>query len=243
MGDPLIREVTLDLSFYRDWVAKREKALEKDKKKPTFFVTVSREFGCEGYDMSRILVEKINKKTSSPWHLLTRDMIDEMMAKDDVLPEMIKSVSEKRWSFKDWFIDALVPAYLQSPSSHVFERTRNLILNFIAKGNCVILGAGAQIISHVLDPRKFNGVHVRLIASYDWRLARTERLFKQNRDEAENTLLSRQDLRDKFITDFTGLSAADLSLYNIIFNNANNTPDHMADIILEDLRLKGALNE
>ena len=42
MTDPLVREVTLDLSFYRDWVAKREKALDKDKKKPTFFVTLSR---------------------------------------------------------------------------------------------------------------------------------------------------------------------------------------------------------
>lgn len=240
MTGPLVKEITLDLSFYRDWVAKRERALEKDRKKPTFFVTISREFGCEGYDLATILVEKINKKAESPWPLFTRMLIDEMIAKGDVLPDMVKSVSEKRWSFKDWFVDALVPDYLQSHSSRVYEGTRNLILNFIAKGNCVILGSGAQSIASGLDPGKFSGVHVRIVAPFNWRVARIERIYKYSRDEAENTIKQRQGLRDKFIADFTGMDSADLSLYNIVFNNAKNTPDHMADLIVEDLRLKGA---
>jgi len=243
MTDPLVKEVTLDLSFYRDWIVRREKALERDRRKPTFFVTISREFGCEGYDLATTLTEKINKKARSPWPLFTRSMIDEMIAKGDVLPGMIKSVSEKRWSFKDWFIDALVPDYLQSHSSQVYEGTRNLIFNFIERGNCVILGSGSQTISSGLDPGKFSGVHVRLTAPYNWRLARIERMYKCSRDKAEKTIRDRQGLRDKFISDFTGVDAADLSLYNIVFNNAKNRPDHMADMIVEDLRLKGAFED
>ncbi|VAX15387.1 hypothetical protein MNBD_NITROSPINAE03-1299 [hydrothermal vent metagenome] len=243
MADRFVKKTTLDLSFYRDWIARREKALEKDRVKPTFFVTISREFGCEGYDLATTLVEKINKKANSPWPLFTRSMIDEMIAKGDVLPDMVKNVSEKRWSFKDWFIDALVPDYLQSSSSRVYEGTRNLIFNFIAKGNCVILGSGSQTISSGLDPGKFIGVHIRLAAPYNWRLARIEQISKCSRDEAEKTIKDRQGLRDKFISDFTGMDAADLSLYNIVFNNAKNTPGHMADMIVEDLRLKGAFKD
>ncbi|VAX24101.1 hypothetical protein MNBD_NITROSPINAE03-900 [hydrothermal vent metagenome] len=243
MADRFVKKTTLDLSFYRDWIARREKALEKNRIKPTFFVTISREFGCEGYDLATTLVEKINKKAGSPWPLFTRSMIDEMIAKGDVLPDMVKNVSEKRWSFKDWFIDALVPDYLQSSSFQVYEGTRNLIFNFIEKGNCVILGSGSQTISSGLDPGKFNGVHIRLVAPYNWRLARIGRMYKCSRGEAEKTIKERQGLRDKFISDFTGMDATDLSLYNIIFNNAKNTPDHMADLIVEELRLKSAFKD
>jgi len=243
MADRFVKKTTLDLSFYRDWIARREKALEKDRVKPTFFVTISREFGCEGYDLATALVEKINKKARSPWPLFTRNMIDEMIAKGDILPDMVKNISEKRWSFKDWFIDALVPDYLQSNSSRVYEGTRNLIFNFIAKGNCVILGSGSQIIASGLDPGKFRGVHIRLTAPYDWRLARIGRINKCSHDEAEKTIKERQGLRDNFISDFTGMDAADLSLYDIVFNNAKNTLGHMADMIVEDLRLKGAFND
>ncbi len=135
MGDLHFQDAVLDLKFYRDWVAKRKKALEKDKKQRTFFVTISREFGCEGYDLAGKLVQKINKCQESPWSLFTHNMIEEMIAdKEHEAVELVRDISENRWSFKDWFIDALVPDYLQSQSSHIFEGMKNVILNLTDKG-------------------------------------------------------------------------------------------------------------
>ncbi len=243
MSDPRVKESTLDLSFYRDWVAKRESALAKDKKRTNYFVTVSREYGCEGYNLALKLVERINEKADTPWTLFTHDMITEMISSEEVPADMVDEISETRWSYSDWFADALVPKYLQSQSTQVFESTRNLILNLIDKGNCVLLGSGAQIISHALDPRKFYGVHVRVAASTKWKVARMEKIYDMTIGDAERTLNENQDQRNQFITDFTGLKADDPSLYNMIFNNAKNTPELMADVTLEYLRLKGAFEE
>ena len=69
MRDQIFDKTALDINFYRDWVAKREEALTKKGDKKTFFVTVSREFGCNGYDMAVKLVEKINATALSPWTL------------------------------------------------------------------------------------------------------------------------------------------------------------------------------
>lgn len=242
MRGPHLKEATLDLSFYRDWVSRRKKEREKDVKKPTFFVTISREFGCEGYEFALKLVEKLNERHDGQWNLFTRKMIEEIASGEDILPEMVHEISEKRWSFKDWFVDALVPTYLQSPSSHVFKKMRNLILNLADKGNCVILGGGSQIVTHRLDPKKFFGVHIRVVASHEWRLKRIGEIDKLTRDAAEHTMRARQDSRDKFILDFTGLNAGDPSMYSLIFNNARNDAELMANTVVEYLRLNGAFD-
>ncbi len=160
MRDSHFDGAVLDMKFYRDWVAKRKQDIDGDKDKKTFFITVSREYGCEGYDLAAGLVEKIG----SDWSLFTHKTIDEIIAsKENEAVETVRAVSEQRWSFKDWFVDALVPKYLQSMSSKVFESERNAIFNLVEKGNCVILGAGAQAITHLLDPRKFCGIHIRIV--------------------------------------------------------------------------------
>ena len=232
------KEAVLDLTYYRDWVAKREKARESDKTKRTFFVTISREFGCEGYEVATGLVERLNSRSERGWSLFTHMNLEEMAGSDEMDTNMVHEVSEKRWSFQDWFADSLVPKYLQSPSSKVFEKMRNLALNLADKGNCVFLGGGAQVITHRLDPKKFLGVHIRIAASYPWRLCQVEEMYKMSRGEAENHLKDHQDSRDKFIADFTGLNAADPALYHLTFNNAKNDPELMVDMIekyLEEL--------
>lgn len=243
MKESHFKEAVLDFNFYRNWVAGRKQELEKDKTQKTFFVTVSREFGCEGYDLATRLVEKINEQTKSPWSIFTHKTIEDIIAGDtDEAAEMVREVSETRWSFKDWFIDALVPKYLQSQSTKVFEGMRNLILNFADKGHCVILGAGAQAITHNLDPNKFTGIHVRIVAPESWRLRRLKQIHALSREEAEKELKEKENARNNFIQDFTGMDAHDVGLYNITFNNARNSVDMMADTVLEYLRKSGAFD-
>lgn len=234
----------LDLSFYRDWLARREEELRKNAARPVHFVTISREYGCEGYQLAVTLTEKLNaRKGAAPWTMFTHDMIDEMLANENISKEMINHIAQGRWKFRDWFIDALVPKYLQSQSSQVFERMRDLVLNLVSRGNCVIVGTAGQILSGSLDPRKFRAAHVRVIAPQRWRVARLRRLYNLTEAEAEHTILSKQGLRDRFIADFTGMNANNPDLYHMIFNNARMPVDTMAGLVNEALRLNGAFED
>lgn len=242
MARPQFSDTVLDLNFYRDWLAHRQKARAKDKTRASRFVTISREFGCEGFEIAEKLVARLSEETGTDWNLFTRSQIEQLIGNDKIAPEMIHEVSETPWSFKDWFVDALVPDYLQSPSTQVFEKMRKLILNLADKGDCVILGAGSQVITQRLDPKKFFGAHIRVVASHLWRTRRMERLQKLGRADAEKMLRERQDSRDKFMADFTNFHAADPSLYHLIFNNARNEASIIAETVVAYLRIHGQLD-
>ena len=233
-------EEVIDLNFYRDWIARRKKERDFDKKKRTVFITISRDYGCQGWELALALMDQLNKRSPAGWSLFSRKMIEQIVSDEQLDPEMVHEISEKKWSYKDWFVDSLVPAYLQSDSSHVFRKMRNFILNLADKGHCVVLGAGAQVITHRLDPEKFFGVHIRVTAPEIWKIRRIEEVFKLNRGEAEKKLQDHQDTRDKFIADFTGYDSADPALYTMVFNNARCNPDVMAEMICHYLASQGA---
>ncbi len=237
-----VKEAVLDLSFYRDWISKREKKRKEKKDKPAIFVTISREFGCEGYELASLLQKEISERSKDEWSLFTRSLLEDMVASESMEADMVRKVSEERYSFKDWFVDALVPKYLQSESSKVFEGLRNIILNLVDKGNCIMLGAGSQIITHRLDPSKFLGVHIRIVAGKEWRIERVGDLMKVDREHSEQMLSEHQNLRDRFVTDFTGLESDDPVLYNITFNNGRNDIETMKEIIIRYLELSGAFD-
>ncbi|MDH5510958.1 MAG: cytidylate kinase-like family protein [Nitrospinota bacterium] len=234
-------EEVIDLKFFRDWIAKRKKEQDFGAKKKTFFVTISRDYGCEGWELAQKVMERLEKEAPGQWNLFTRQMIEQIVADEELDQEMVHEISEHKWTFKDWFVDALVPTYLESHSSHVFRKMKNFILNMADKGHCVILGAGAQVITHQLDPEKFYGVHIRITAPHVWKLRRVERVFKLSREDAERKIEDNQDTRDKFMADFTGYDSRESALYTMVLNNAHCTVDTMATVIVHYLKLQKVL--
>ena len=230
---------TLDLEGYRRWIA--EHHVGPDGPGHSLFITLSRQFGCEGYEVARRLVEGINQRAPSPWRVFTRAMIEQMAADETLAVERVREVSGGRWGLRERFIDTLAPRALKSPSSQVFARMRDIILDLVERGDCVLLGAGAQIITHRLDPQRFTGVHARVVAERAWRVERIGALYGLSGAEAEETLAARQGARDTFIAGFTGLSADDAGLYDVIFNNARNTAATMADVLMVYAEKMGAL--
>jgi len=227
-----------DQDLYHAWLKERAAAMATMKQ--SHFVTLSREFGCDGYPTAMKLCDLINrKKKLSPWLVFSHAMMEQLVSGEKLTPELIDEVSEKRYRFVNWFIDGLVPDYLKSTESQVFEKMRTIILNLAEKGSCIIVGGGSQIITNTLDPEKFLGVHVRLIGTEAFRIKQAARKFSVSRADAPEYIRNKQDARDRFIEDFTGRSAKDRYLYNIILNNDKSTPDVMAQTIFSYLTARG----
>lgn len=234
----MYKEVEFNLESHQNWMKERSAAMATMKQ--SHFVTISREYGCDGYPTAVKLCELINKKRkNSPWAVITHPVMEKLVSDEELGAELIDRVSEARYSFVNWFIDGFVPDHLKSTPSKVFQRIQTLILNLAEKGNCIILGIGAQIITNELDPLKFNGIHARIIGSHPVRLSKVMEKFGLHRNEAEKQLHDKQKARDKFIADFTGKSLADKSLYHMVFNNDRNTPEMMAKTILAYLEIRG----
>lgn len=238
MTNQKTKEPVFNVDAYRLWLEDRAKVASTLK--TSHFITISREYGCDAYPLAGKLQELINSKhPTNKWLVFTSQIIEKLAQDEKLGADLISSVSEKRYSFMNWFIDGLVPDYLQSVQSQVFERMRTLILNLSEKGNVIIIGAGSQIVTNELDPSKFAGTHVRLYASYPWRLKSIMEKFHKEREAAEEQLKTKQNARNKFVEDFTGKSSADPLLYHMMINNDKNTPDMMAAAVFHYCESRG----
>lgn len=233
----IFREPGFSVDAYHSWLEDRSRV--SSSLKVSHFITLSREYGCDGYPAAMRLAELINKKYTSKWLVFSHPMLEKLAEDQKMGAGLIDTVSEKRYSFINWFIDGLVPDYLQSVQSQVFQRLRNLMLNLAEKGNCIIIGGGSQIILNDLDPEKFAGTHVRLYASYPHRLKSVMDKFHLSREAAEEQIRSKQDARNKFVEDFTGKSASDPLLYHMMLNNDKNSPEMMAKAVFSYAESRG----
>ncbi|MFW2332100.1 MAG: AAA family ATPase [Nitrospinota bacterium] len=234
-----LKSLSLDISYYRDWVAKRENIRKAESKRP-FFVTISREYGCEGRQIAESFIAKRKADYGEEWTIFTRKILDEMISDDELTMKIVSKVTKEPLSYKDWFIDSLVPDYLKSPSSKIFEKMQHLIISLAEKGNVLFLGAGSQIITHNLSPRQFNALHIRVIAGLRWRIKRIAKVENISLDAAEKIILERQGLRERFLGNFTVFDPTSPTLYNMIFNNSRADADLIVNTLYNYVQLSEA---
>ncbi len=234
------KELVFDHKKYHTWLKEREKAIETMDK--SLFVTISREFGCDGYPTAEKLSELLNANRRGLWLVFSHPILEKLIEDEKLGAPLIHKVSEKRYTFVNWFLDGLVPDYLQSPQSQAFERMRTTILNLAEKGNCIIVGSAAQIITRELDPSKFSGIHIRLVGTFRARVMSVMQKFGLDRGDAEKFIENKQFARDDFVEDFTGRSVTDPTLYHLTFNNDLSNKDMIAKSIYSFMKLRDAFD-
>lgn len=235
------KEPVFDNKRYGAWLEERAAAVETMNK--SLFITISREFGCDAYPAAESLSELLTAKRKGSWFVFSHPILEKLVGDEKLGAPLMHQVSEKRYTFVNWFLDGLVPEYLQSPQSQAFERMRTGILNLAEKGNCIIVGAGAQIITRELDPSKFLGIHIRLVGSFSARVMSVMQKFDMDRGDAEKLIEKKQFARDRFVEDFTGRSVTDSTLYHLTINNDLSDTSIIAKTIQTFLEHKGAFDK
>ncbi|MFQ5432293.1 MAG: AAA family ATPase [Nitrospinota bacterium] len=234
------KEPVFDQKKYSSWLEERAAAVKTMDK--SLFITISREFGCDAYPTSEILCQLLNANRKGKWLIFSHPILSKLVEDEKLGAPIMRNISEKRYTFVNWFLDGLVPEYLQSPQSQAFERMRTSILNLAEKGNCIIVGSGAQILTRELDPAKFLGIHVRLVGTFPARVMSVMQKFNMNRGDAEKFIEKKQYARDNFVEDFTGRSVTDPTLYHLTINNDLCNKDVIAKTIYSFLEIKGAFD-
>lgn len=234
------KEPVFDQKKYNSWLKERAAAVETMDK--SLFITISREFGCDGYPVAEKLCELLKAGRKSNWLIFSHPILEKLVEDEKLGAPLMHNVSEKRYTFVNWFLDGLVPEYLQSPQSQAFERLRTSILNLAEKGNCIIVGAGAEIITRELDPSKFLGIHIRLVGTFPARVMSVMQKFGMDRGDAEKFIEKKQSARDRFVEDFTGRSVKDPTLYHMTINNDLCNKDVIAKTVYSFIEIADAFD-
>ncbi len=191
-------------------------------------ITISRQFGCEGFPLSEQLKTLFEEASDEPWNIYDKTLIERVAHDEDISLRLLKNLGD---------MTHLLEALGLHSSKHVthdeaFEKVAKHILQIGALGNAVLVGRGGAILCRDLK----NCFHFRLEASHEWRVASIQKRLDVPFGEAEGMVKTNSKLREKFVSQCLGENIADLRHYDAVFNNEHHTVNAMASAILAYVR-------
>lgn len=179
------------------------------KIRPT--ITLSRQFGCEGFPLAEDLKARFEEATGEPWNIYDKSLIEKVAQDEDISLRLLKNLGDMTRA-----LDALG----LHPSSHVshdaaFAKVAKAIVQIAAVGNAVIVGRGGAILCRDLK----NCFHFRVEARTEWRVSSLMARLDVGREEAEELVKTNTKLREKFISECLNEDISQLKHYHAIFNN------------------------
>lgn len=203
--------------------AKQESA-EKDRKRPT--ITISREFGCEGYPVAESLREVLEAKTHESWSIMDRALLDEVAKNHHLLESVLGKLGEKSRALEE-----VVSTFSSSwKTEHDYYRLLcKELFSLAVGGNVILVGRGAAIVTQSLE----NCYHFRLYAPMRFKIEYIAKKTCLTVAETEALIEKKQRQRDAFVRDFLNKDARDLLYYHMAFNNDRTPSPRIAAVIAD----------
>lgn len=160
------------------------------------FVTLSRQAGAGAETVAHLLAEKLNAglpKDDQPWTVFDKNLIAQVLEDADLPQEIAKLVHED----KDTTVQSIVGELLGLHPSMwtIFHHTSDTILKLARLGRCIIVGRGGNLITAKLP----GGVHLRLVAPEEVRLAHLINDLKMDGPAAEKYLHEEDAGRRRYV--------------------------------------------
>ncbi len=223
-----------DLSL---WLKHLEESLRaahrKTRSRP--FVTISRESGAYGMTIAEMLVEYLRKherRQEASWTVFDKELIKKVIEEYN-FPK----------KFEEYFTESTSPRLqdileeilgLHPPKEVLVHKMSETILQLARLGYVILVGRGANIITRKLP----NGVHVRLVGSFEKRVAHMEEYLRLNEREARDYVIKEEHERRDYIKRFFQKDITDPSLYDMVINT-DTVPLENAVRVIGDMVLRG----
>jgi len=198
-----------------------------EKKEPGPFITLSRQYGCDGYELGELLVKKLNEhEDDGKWRVFKKELLKQLAADAGLTEEVVeKERLSKPSLLKDFFRGM---RHRGIPDGYEIRNKITIMVRTAAfEGHAVIIGQGGTAATADLD----GGLSVRIEASKEWRIARVSIREKLTRAGAvariEEIERERKHLRKIYEQKNPREPAFNLVLDNSMFNI-----DQLADQII-----------
>lgn len=191
----------------------REKAaLQHRKHRPRPCITISREFGCEGYPVAERLRELMMQKTGDEWVLIDKAILEEVARHHNISEEILRTLGENNQILNE-VLATFSPRW---KSDHeYFKLLSRHVVALAEQGNVIISELGGAIITRHIE----HSCHFRIYGSEAFKTATLARRLRIETEAAEKLMHRQQKARDHFTRDFLSQNDHDPALYHLMFNN------------------------
>jgi len=197
---------------------------DAERARPT--VTLTREFGCEGYPVAENLKELLEKRSGQPWVIMDRALLDAVAKDHSLSAEILENLGTKN-RFLDDMLSTFSPRW--KSDKDYYRLLSRQIMALAQEGNVILVGRGAVILTQDTG----NCYHFRMVAPMSFKVKSVAARLGLSADEAQDMIREKQRQRDNFLKDFLGVDIAEPTLYHLIFNNARCSAGTIAGIMAD----------
>ena len=171
-------------------------------KKPGPVICISREVGCGGVNIARMLAAELDKQIQcKKWRVLSKEILEESARELDMEPNKLRSILKNRdRSMFDDILNAFSEKRFKSERK-ISKTLIDLISSFANDGYCIIVGRAGHIIAQDIK----HSLLVRLTAPLKWRLRqimeKNNLSLREANEFIEKTEKERENLRNHIAGD------------------------------------------
>lgn len=205
-------------------------------KEPSYIrpvITISRAEGAGGHTVASELADYLHEKTyiHSEWTVFDKNLVEKVIEEYKHQKRIAEFMDE---GHKSMIVDAFEMLIGLHPSTwKLVEQTNATILNLAKRGNVIIVGRGANIITRSLE----NAFHVRLVGSFEKRVKQIQKVYNMNEEDAKNFVKKEDEAKARYIKDNFGEDINDPLLYHLIINT-DLIPHEDAAKLIGDMVIK-----
>jgi hypothetical protein len=196
---------------------------------PAPFVTISRQYGCEAMALAELLAPRLaaaEKSGVDAWPIYSRQLLEGLSETSHLSQRVVDALDVRSRSGIEEFFQTLIG---QSPPDikvlhHLVRCERALGL----LGHCVIVGRGGALLTAGLK----GGIHIRLIASEEWRLENLVARFGWDAAKARAFLHAEESDRHSFYHKYLGMDVGQAEHYDLILNVGRISRQQQVEVIM-----------
>jgi hypothetical protein len=217
------------------WISMFEKSGSQEKGPAGPTITISRQYGCEGFPLAEALKKIFEDKTGEEWNIYDKALLKKVSEEEELSIRLLEGLGDltKLWDS----LPVSIPGRM--PHSQMYRRIVEHLIGIARLGRAIIIGRGGAVVTQGFP----NCYHFRLEASFGFRAASMGRRLGLPLPEAEKHVKENQEAREKFISKYLNVSTADHSFFDAIYNNERHSVAEVAwsifAYIMQDWQGKG----
>ncbi len=214
------------------------KAHDQTQKEPGPVITISRQYGCYGSEIARLLSDQLNAKVDEhdgnyKWKFIAKEVLDEAAKALKTNPSQIAHVfaANERSFIEDMAIAFSIRKYARDPQ--IKKLISKIVKQYAEQGQVVIVGrAGCVLASHIKK-----ALHVRLIAPDKYRINQIMNRFEFDKKAAIKHIKERDEQRKTFMKFYNG-DKSDAELFDLVLNRDKMTNEEIIHTIVHCAELR-----
>jgi hypothetical protein len=197
------------------------------KKEPGPYLTISRQWGCDGVGLGQSLVAKLNERDPERrWKLYQKELLKQLAEDTGLTEEILEKERTSKPSLLKDFLRGLKKSGI--PDGYEVRNKITMMVRTVAfEGHAVILGQGGTAATGDLA----NGLSVRVEAPKDWRIARICRRENLSKQQAVARIEEIEKERQHLRTIYERQNSRE-PVFNLVFDNAMFKNDQIVQMVL-----------